>query len=358
MNKDWILAVTFITVHLSLILFGYPEMVFDVDRSGYWAPILAGFLLEFILLRIYLSGLSAFPGEDLIRIFKRYGIGTARFLLLPLTAYFLLSIVILIRSHAELLTIVLLPKTPIWAFMLMLVVIPLVTSAQRLTDILRATVTLTLLSFPFILFSLLSCFQNIEINYAFPLETDLFGWNLKAFLSSLFAFHGFLFIGLMASHWNLSMTRHRRKLYFALLALLPIFILSVYIPLMIFGPDAASKLHYPLTVSIDTVDYEWLMFRRITIFYIAASLAFIIIYLSILIWMTATIVSVLYISASRQTLTWFVTAAAFLTGLLFPDWETIDWFIWLDTPLRLYSIVFIPLMTWGIGIAARRRMQE
>lgn len=50
------------------------------------------------------------------------------------------------------------------------------------------------------------------------------------------------------------------------LLLLPMFLLSVYLPLLTFGQATAELYEFPMLMTIDTVNITWLLFDRITIF--------------------------------------------------------------------------------------------
>ncbi|MGO4699308.1 GerAB/ArcD/ProY family transporter [Paenibacillus sp. 2TAB26] len=350
MSKSWSITITFFAVHLSLIFFLYPENMIEIARFGQWAYILTGFTLELLFLRFYFSGLAAFPGEDLTEIVRRYGIWTARILLLPLVFYFFMSFVLLNRSHAELVTVVFLPKTPIWAILLIMLGIPLQAAIHGLKAIMRGSVILMFVVLPFILFSLVTCFQNTNLNFVFPLNIEPSFWRKESFLTGMLAHSAFLFLGMTSSKINFSSKRLRLMLYCTMGALLPLYFLANYIPLLIFGPATAVRFPFPFLSALDTVNLEWLFVDRITMFYLVSTLSFIFIYSSILQWMVATMLAKLYVPISTKVLCWAVTLLAYWVSVSIPDWEMIEQLIILDTPLRLYSIGFIPLLIFVVGI--------
>ena len=51
------------------------------------------------------------------------------------------------------------------------------------------------------------------------------------------------------------------------LLLFPMFLLSVYLPLLTFGHATAELYEFPMLMTIDTVNITWLLFDRITIFF-------------------------------------------------------------------------------------------
>jgi hypothetical protein len=356
MSKGWNVTVAFLAVHLSLILYLYPENMISVAHFGHWAYILAGFALELILLRFYLAGLAAFPGEDLLGIVRKYGIWAARILLLPLTVYFFMSYVLLNRSTAEMVTVVFLPKTPVWALLLLLLGIPLQAALHGSKAILRGTFILMAVVMPLILLSLAACFQNTNLNFIFPMSVDLSFWRKDGFLTGLGAHSAFLFLGMTSANCDFSSARVRRMLYVAFGALLPFFFLAIYLPLMIYAPGTIAKFPYPRPSAMDTVNLEWLFFDRITMFYVVSSLAFIFIFTSILVWMIASMLAKLYVPFSNKVLCWAAAFIAYVCCLSIPDSETAQRLIKMDTLLRFYSIGFIPLLIYVIGMTKGRRI--
>lgn len=358
MARDMQLIISFIAFHLSVIFYLYPLNIISISHFGHWAYILAGYVLEFVFLWLYVNGLARFPGEDITSIAKRSGKWLARILLLPLAVYFFMSFVLLNRSQAELLAVVFLPKTPIWAISFILLILPLQSAIKGSHVIMRGSSFLMAFILPLILLSLFSCFQNMDIRFLFPTQADLTFWSKSDFLESLLAYSPFICLGMLTEKWNLAMGRLRRGLYGAMLFLLPFYFLAVYIPILTFAPDTAARLRFPLPVALDTINIEWLFFDRITVFYVVASVAFVYIYTSVLVCIISSMLMKLYIPVSRTVLCWIITICGYLICIWLPDWETIDWLIQMDTPLRIYSLGFIPLFIYGIGIASRRRNSD
>jgi hypothetical protein len=269
-----------------------------------------------------------------------------------------MSYVLMNRSHAEMVTVVFLPKTPIWAILLVMLGIPLQASLHGFKAILRGTVILMVVVMPLIIFSLATCFQKTNLNFIFPMDVDPLFWRKEGFLTGLLAHSAFLFLGMTSANSDFSSARVRRMLYIAMGALLPFFFVAIYIPLMIFAPGTIARFPYPLPSALDTVNLEWLIVDRITMFYVVSTLSFIFIYTSILVWMIASMLGKLYVPFSKKVLSWAIAFAAYVVCVWIPDWETIERLIFLDTPLRLYSIGFIPLLIYVIGMTKGRRIRS
>lgn len=344
----------FVIVHMSLLFFVYPEKIIESTRTGHWEAILVSVLFEFCVLLIYIKGLMWFPGQDLTDIFhESVGKWVSRILLSPLVLYFFMSIFLLARSHAELLTIVFLPKTPIWALLLLLI-IPLYAAWKGIHTIYRSSVLYFILFVPVICLALLSSFGNFHYPNAFPLLNTRPDFFMKpSFYSSLFAYSGFLYLG-MVNFFVKTPTGKWQPLFTAFFSLIPFYVLSVYIPLLTFGQEAATKFRFPLILTLDTVDIESLIFNRVTMFYVISTLMFVVIYIALLIWASVRIIKKMFIPMNEKYLAILLTFAAYTAGLLVPGWNWVDTFIWWDTSLRLYCMIAIPVAVFWMAQRKRR----
>ncbi|WP_309122507.1 GerAB/ArcD/ProY family transporter [Paenibacillus sp.] len=348
------LASVFFAVHLSMLFYLYPENVIGMSHFGQWAPILAGYAIELVFLLFYLSGLSAFPREDVADILSRWGVWAARLLLLPLLTYFFTSLVLLNRSHAEIAAILFLPNTPIWALQLLMLVIPLRAAAVGFASVQRGAIAILLFVAPLIAFSLASCFQNANLNYLFPLQADGLFWRKELFLSVLIPHSGFLFLGMTGTVCNFASRPLRRALFLAMGGLLPFYFLVAYLPILILDPGNAAQFQFPLPAALDTVNLEWLMFDRITMFYVVATIVLIYVYSAVLFWCSTRLVSKLYWPWSPKPLLFGIAAAVYVSCLAIPDWYTFDVLSHWNAPLRLYGIACIPVLAFAVAITNKR----
>ena len=83
------------------------------------------------------------------------------------------------------------------------------------------------------------------------------------FLVSLFVYAGGFFSWGCYRH----LYRSAPKMMLGCLLLFPMFLLSVYLPLLTFGHATAELYEFPMLMTIDTVNITWLLFDRITIFF-------------------------------------------------------------------------------------------
>lgn len=349
---------TFITVHFGLIFFVYPEKIFESTSKGHWEAILIGCLFEVTMMWIYLRGLSSFPNMTIVQICKQVlGPWLSRILLIPMMLYFLATLVLISRVYSEMMTIVFLPKTPIWA-LLCFIFLGLFAAWCGIKTVLRTSVIISVLFIPWIFAALSSSVTNFDIRNASPIwNTNLDFLKHPAYYSSFFAFSGFLFLGMI--HPLFRNVARSRKVFILLIAgLFPLYLASVYIPLLIFGQETVIQLQFPLHTGMDTIDMSWSIFERMTLFYTTSMITFLVLYSAVLIWIIAEMIRGIVVPLSNKWLSVIISIIAYFLSSLVPGWSETEHLIGLDTGLRAYSIFVFPVVIGIIGALQRRRINQ
>jgi spore germination protein (amino acid permease) len=334
-------------MHLGLIFFMYPSDIIDSTDQSHWVPIFLGIIIHLIFLWIYMKGLSFFPKMDIIHIYIKAGKSIAFIFLLPVVIYLLVVIITTVRAHSEIINIVFLAETPQWAIMVLLLLIPTYIAVHGVEVIFRTGLLVACLFLPLILFTLFMSFQNIDWRYLFPLfDIDFSFITHRSYIKSYFAFAGgFLFIGFVQPY----LSYNRKKILLAALALIPFFILSVYIPILTFGQATSTTLQFPFVLAVDTIYIHWLIFDRITTFFLLSLIIFIMLLISLVLWKTSRIISYFLASVKQAHLIYLLSIFTFMICLMIPDWDDIEQLFWFNTFFRFYILVVIPLSIYIFG---------
>ncbi|WP_028549514.1 GerAB/ArcD/ProY family transporter [Paenibacillus sp. UNC451MF] len=342
MNK-YALLTAFFLIHFDLAAFIYPGKIMGSTTSGFWEPTMIGFILEGLLIWLYLKGLFAFTKEDLIDIMKDMtGKWMARILLLPFALYLFLYMTIVMWHHSEMVIITFLPRFPAWSILLLLVIV-FYGALKGVHAILRASMLLFMLCMPLIVFSLVASVQNWDYRYALPLINKKIEFLSNGkFYFSMLSFSSFLFLGMIPVH-KFPALKKRRYLLWTYIGLLPFYLLSVYSPILIFGQKSAAMLKYPTIAVMDTIEISWLIFDRVTLFYTVAALIGSFLYTSLAAWMFSKLVQKLYLPISNHWITAFLITAVFTTVLFIPNWDWVKQLETFITATILYCMIVIPM---------------
>ncbi|MEH7336699.1 GerAB/ArcD/ProY family transporter [Neobacillus drentensis] len=343
----------YILSHLGLIFFLYPGNILASTSQGHWAPILLGVTLHFIFILIYLKGLSFFPNKDIISIYSGIGKIPTFLFLIPVLIYFIMVIIITVRAYAEIINIVFLTHTPIWAIMILLLSMITYLAAKGIEVIFRTGLILAFIFLPIILFIMILSFENADWRYAIPIDTDFRFLTKPDFFESFFAFAGgFLFLGFVQPYFSYG----KKGVVVAALILIPFFIFSVYIPVLTFGPHTASTLFMPFVVVLDSLSINWLMFERVTMFFLISLICFVTIYTSMTTWKAIRIINHYIPSIKPIFLLLSLSVLVFFTCLLVaPTWEDVNKLFRWNAFFRFYSIISIPLSLCFLGLRLKRK---
>ncbi|MGD6840881.1 GerAB/ArcD/ProY family transporter, partial [Bacillus thuringiensis] len=67
--------------------------------------------------------------------------------------------------------------------------------------------------------------------------------------------------------------------------------MSVYIPVLTFGQATASTFMFPFVMTVDAINITWLMFDRLTMFFLLSIVIFILLFISLVLWMSVRIIN-------------------------------------------------------------------
>lgn len=347
MDKSWQVFFIYLLTHLGLIFFLYPANIISSTDEAHWIPILLGVLFHILVVGMYLKGLSFFPGMDIIEIYTKAGMLVKVFFLLPIFAYFMMAIIISIRAYSEIITIVFLTNTPLWAIMLLLLVITCYMAIMGLETIFRTGVVIAYLFLPLIIFVMVFSFQNVDWNYLYPdWNSDFSFLKEQEFLNSFFAIGGgYLFLGFVQPYFSFK----KMKVFLGIAIIIPCFFLSVYVPILTYGQATASNFFFPFVMTLDAINITWLMFDRVTIFFLLSLITFIMLFLSLVMWKTVRITHSFFPVARPSYLVIFFTCTIFLICLFIPNWSDVEKLFSWNTFLRFYVLITVPLSLLCIG---------
>jgi Spore germination protein len=311
-----------------------------------------GVIIHFIIIALYMKGLSFFPSKNLITIYLGIGKGIAFIFLLPITLYFLMANIITVRAYSEIVSIIFLSKTPLWAVMALFLFISTYLATQGVEAIFRTGFLLACFFLPLIIFILCTSFQNADWHYVFPIVDKQFSFFTKSsFYKSFFAVGGgFLFLGFVQPY----LSYQRKKILIAAIALFPCFIISVYIPILTFGQVTASTFLFPFVVSIDTINLNWLMFDRVTMFFLLSLITFIMLFISLLLWKTVRILNTCFPKIKSISVLITLSLFIFIICLMIPNWKDVERLFAWNTFLRFYVMISVPISVYYFGFRLRR----
>ncbi|MGG0179144.1 GerAB/ArcD/ProY family transporter [Gottfriedia acidiceleris] len=350
MSKQIQIALVFIIINLSFGYLVYPNLIYNLSKTGHWEVVLCQALLQLILAWVYVKGINYFPNYDVIDIYLKIGKWAAIIFLTPYVINLVALVSFDIRLHTDVIISIFLPRTPNWSIMILFFLISTYTAIKGVGTILRSSMFIFLIVIPIELFNIFTSVINFDLHNVSP-SWDLphkFMFNIKFFY--LLGFSHFLFLGLVPSDKKL---RLRHLIIISICVV--IFLQSVvYIPLLIFGQETVVKLTHPFMEAMDTVDISWFSFNRQTIFFGLSLVGLVVIANSVMLWMIGRIMQKIF--KSQKSYYWIIGFAsiAFILSLVIPNSSMVEkYFLW-STDAQAYIMIIIPLSILLYGFLSKR----
>lgn len=352
MTRSLHVILMYILTQLALIFFLYPGDIIESTTESHWIAILMGFGIYFAFLWIFMKGMSYGQGRDMVRLYLRMGKLPAAILLLPVLYYFIIETALTIRAYSEIMTIVFLSSTPLWAIMLILLLGSTFLAAKGLRTILGTGFLVACFGLPLILFIYIASFQNVDWRYIYPLLSNHFSFlTTPSYYKSFFVYSGsFLFLGFVQPYYKFQI----RSLLVTSLCLLPLLLSSVYIPVLTFGEATARTLFFPYIVVLDILQIDWLMFERVAVFFLLSLISMMLLFLALTIWQSVRIASQFLSKTPSTYLLIGIVSGVFVICQSITSWENVQqlfvWNIW----VRFYILIVVPVTVFCLGRHALR----
>ncbi|CAM3891085.1 GerAB/ArcD/ProY family transporter [Mesobacillus thioparans] len=355
MDKTIQVVFVYWLINIGLLFFVYPEKIISSTDSGHWIPISIEIIIHLFALGLFLKGLSLSQNTDIITIYMSLGRKVSLIFSLPLTIYLMDALVLTSRAYAEITTIVFLANTPIWSITALLLSIPTYLAIKGIHTIFRTGMLIAIFFLPVSLIMMFVSFQNADIYQMFPISNSFEFIRSTSFYSSFFSIIvGFLFLGFIQPYVKFK----EKKMFFSALFLIPIFFLSVYVPILALGQETSKRLLFPFVVQLDSIEISWFFFDRVTMFFMLFLYTYILLFFALLLWSIARICNQYFSKIRIPTFVIGISISAFGIALLIPGWDWINKLLWWGTPLRIYNIVIVPLSIFLLGKRRKRLHHE
>ncbi|WP_165452171.1 GerAB/ArcD/ProY family transporter [Paenibacillus thalictri] len=336
----------FLGTHFSIIFLLYPRALLHTTQYGHWEPAVINMLIELVLLVILLHGLKKGGHQDFADLFLPLGRWISTPLLLPLILYILLIAIMVLRGFAELMIIVFVARSPLYAILALLCLITLLGSSIGSQGIMRASTLFSLLHIPALLFALFACINNSKLLNIFPVVNPTMDFLQHGkLLVSLFSICPFLLLGMLPPVCKIRI----KPILMTMLPLSALYVYIVYIPILVYGVNAAVLMNFPLVTSIDSVNITWSIFNRVSLFYAVALLAFILIISSFSQWASAVLIHKMVPRWKESYIRPCLSLIIYTAALMIPNW---DWYVdiyTVDTWFRMIIFVSIPVAVYIRG---------
>ncbi|OOE12527.1 GerAB/ArcD/ProY family transporter [Fictibacillus arsenicus] len=346
------IGITFIIINLSFGYLIYPDLIYKLTHTAHWELVMCHALFQLFLIWIFMKGLSYFPQKDVVDIYLKIGRWLAFLFFIPFVINLIMIVAFNIRVHTEVIISIFLPRTPIWAILILLFFISAYTATKGIGTILRCSVFISILVIPLVVFNIFSSSVNFDLhNVSQVMDLPIHSWlDIKFFY--LLGLSPFLFLGFMTSETNLTF----RKLIVPWISVTLFFLSVVYIPLFIFGQETVVRLTNPFVEAMDSVDISWFSFNRQTVFFGVSLVGLVIFANAVILWMVGQVAKKISEWRVIKPSHWIIGASvlSFMFALIVPNKTLIEkYFLW-SIGAQTVFMVITPFIIFIYGYLSER----
>ncbi|MBG9587440.1 GerAB/ArcD/ProY family transporter [Cytobacillus firmus] len=342
----------FIIMYVSLNHLFYPDLIFQLTNYGHWEVVLFQGLLQLFLIWIYIKGLSYFPQQDIIDICLKLGKPVAFILLIPFVIFLTALVAINNRLHTDVIISIFLSRTPSWPVLVLLFFVTTYIAITGLGTILRASFFIFFMVIPLLVLITFTSFINIDWYNASPVWPLSLDFLIDKKFLYLMGYSAFLPLGFMAYKTKLSFG----SLFIAWVCVMLFFLSSVYVPLLVFGQESAITLTFSMVRAIYTVDVDWFILNKQSMFLGLSLIGFTIILNAVLLWIIGRIMHKILRWKKAKVSYWIIafSVIAFICAFMVPSlaW-TEKIFLW-TVGAQVYFMIVIPFTIYIYGLVKNR----
>ena len=343
----------------SSLSFTYPAMIIASTKDAYWAPFVAWAVFGILSAWIYSRLLAGTRGKGLLEsLIQAMGMVPTLVIAAPVIIFIAVSLIISVRTYAEIITMTMLPSTPI-PFLTGMLIPSIALAYTGILSIVRAARALFLISSAIIFLLMCVGFSDTSWITGGPwlrISGDFFA--RKEFYAASFAWMGYIFTSLIGTY-----TPQAAKSFFqtyVISVLIAILLCAgyIYLPLVTFGPEMSKHLELPFISKMDSIYHYWIIFENLTAFFVSVAMFYLLVVLSLKMRALGEAVKSLF---PRWGVLWIYGCFFVLLyagSNLIPSWEVLkDSYYW-SSGLRIYTMFGFPLLAlagYKLGMKVKRK---
>jgi len=337
--------------------FIYPSMIVRSTTGAYWVPLVVWAAVALLSCLLYSKLLGRLQEGKLIdRLCQSAGIPAALIICLPQLIFIFGALVVMLRAYSELITMTMLPTTPI-TFLNGMLLAPGALALAGMMPIARAARVLYLISTLLSVCLMLIGFSDVKWTLGGPwLFTNGDFLMIRNFYSGSFIWMGFVFTALIGSYNPRISGRYRKSYIYALLLSFPMIAGFIYLPVMTFGRELTRHLTLPYISKMDSVYHYWVVFENLTALFVSVTMLYVLLVMALKLHALGESVKSLFPRANPIWIYGIVVLLVYASASALPSWRAVEGTIFYTLGLRLYALFGFPLL--GLALLSVRERKR
>jgi len=352
---------------LQILFFGgsagyvYPSLIIRSTESAYWMPIVLWALLALIGVWLYKLAFDQTSTTLVKSLQHKLGLILTILLTAPVMLFIVGVGVVMLRAYTEMISMTMLPSTPI-PFLNGLIVVPVFMAWAGIMPIIRSARVFFLLTLMVSIFLMFLGLSDIQLSLGSPwLRTNGDFFKSIHFYQSSYLWSGFVFIALFKPYTGEAVKRFWQPAALAICCVLPLILGVVYLPILTFGPELSKQLILPYVSKMDSIYYYWIVFENMTAVLVSNMMIYVLLSLSLKLHVLGKMIIEIFPEAKKSWVYITLGIIVYSAANLVPSWRELENLMYMMTFPTLYAMFAFPLIAlivFQISNFAKRRKDD
>ncbi|SET21157.1 GerAB/ArcD/ProY family transporter [Paenibacillus sp. NFR01] len=338
----------------------YPSLIIRSTDSAFWVPIVVWALLAAGGACLYSLALGRVSLPMIPALRNHCGRILSILLALPLLLFIGGAIIVLLRGYTEMITMTMLPRTPI-AFLNGILLVPVLMASAGIMPIVRAARVFFLLTLMLSTVLMLLSFSDLDFSLGRPwLRTDGHFLGDAAFYASSYLWTGYVFTALLGSYTGVALRKFWQPSFLSICCAMPYLLGVVYLPVLTFGPELSRQLILPYVSKLDSVYHYWIILENLTAVLLSNMMIYVLFVLSLKLHVMGQMLQDFFPSWRKRWIFGTLGVVMYTASVMIPSWAALIHLLHLMTGLRLYAMFGFPLLAltaFAVSARVQRRRE-
>jgi|GEM_PF-1093271 len=339
--------------------FIYPSIILRSTLGSCWIPVAVWACAALLSSWLYRSLLSRLNGERLIaRLRQAAGFGWTVILCLPVLLFLAGATGIVLRAYSEIITMTMLPTTPI-SFLNGMLLAPAALALAGMMPIVRTARVFFMLSILMTLLLMLVGLSDVHWALGKPwLRTDGDFLLNKRFYAGSYLWMGFVITSLIGPYSAGTVRRVWKSYALAIVCGFPLVLAYIYLPILTFGVELNRHLTFPFVSKMDSIYHYWIAVENLAAVFVSVTMFYVLILMALKLHALGETFKALAPRVPSGVIYAGLVVVVYTFATVLSSWRALEDVVLYTAGVRLYTLFGFPLLGIAILAAGKKRQTK
>ncbi|MBO9610612.1 MAG: GerAB/ArcD/ProY family transporter [Paenibacillaceae bacterium] len=325
--------------------FIYPGFLIRSTEGAFWIPIAVWAASALLSSWLYSRMLALLGGSKLIvAIRSSIGFALTGVICLPIVLFLVGAAVVTLRAYTEMVTMTMLPTTPI-AFLNGMAIAPAALAMAGMMPIVRTAKLFFLIALLFTSIFLLLGLSDTHLMLGTPwLRTNGDFLTDKRFYAGSFLWMGFAIASLIGPYSRQTAGHAWSSYALALICSLPVVASYSYLPVMTFGRELSQRMTLPFISKMDSIYHYWFVFQNATSIFVSIAMLYVLFVLALMLHALGETIQPFVPRAKAWLIYGLLLVVVYAAATALASWRELEQLMLTTIGLRFYMMFLFPLL--------------